>query len=342
MKAKSLFIWLLCSIFALGMKAQTPRSYPPINENKLLQTKWKYTYTTHTESNTIIHKADKDYKYFLFLKYDNTVQTYINGRTIDGLWSLNAAQNELNYDFRKIKSWRIAEFTSQTLILEYSLHSKASYRYHFVSVSNEQAPFIRSPFDLPDVLVVNKQATPDQFKFRGVKDEIGKRPLTPRQLLRDARRAAKRERNPPKEEPIFIQIELVGGGFFGGLDRVLRNNLVIKTNGQVVREFQTERQGLQVTRRTIPRKDLEELLKYIETQQFFNFQQTYTCQTGDCQKRMSQQPRPIALSLCITYGFRRKVVMIPFWDGQGHDKSILEYPPQLDAIVKAIEKTALY
>lgn len=340
MKQKSLFIWLLLFIFVAV--AQGQRAYPPINENKLLQTKWRYTYTTHTESNTIIHKADKDYKYFLFLKYDNTVQTYINGRLIEGIWGLNADKNELLYDFRRIKSWRIAEFTDKVLILEYSLHAKASYRYHFVAVTDAEAPFIRSPYDLPDVLVINKQQQADPYRFRGVKDEPGKRLLTPRQQRRDARRAAKLAKNPPKAAPTFIQIELVGGGFYGGLDKVLRNNLVIKTNGQVVKEFQTELQGLQITRRTISRQSLEELVKYIESQEFFNFQQTYTCQTGDCQRRMQELPRPIALRIVVTYGFRRKVVMIPFWDGQGHQKSILEYPPQLDAIVKAIENTALY
>ena len=345
MKQKSLFICLLSLIFAAAMpqmQAQNSRQYAAINENKLLQTKWKYTYTTHTESNTIIHKADKDYKYYLFLKYDNTVQTYINGKIIDGQWALNEAKNELIYDFRRIKSWRIAEFTNNVLVLEYNLHAKAAYRYHFVSVTDAEAPFVRSAFDLPDVLVINQLQTGDKFKFRGVKDEPGKRLLTARQIRKDAKKAAKKAKNPPKEAPVFIQIELVGGGFYGGMDKVLRNNLVIKTDGKVVREFETERNGLSVTRRTIARKDLEALVKYIESKQFFTFDQTYTCQTGDCQKRMQELPRPVALRLSVTYGFRRKLVMIPIWDGQGHDKAILQYPPELDAIVRAIESLALY
>ena len=42
--------------------------YAPVNENLFVNTKWKYTYTTHAESNTIIHKADEEYKYFIFFR----------------------------------------------------------------------------------------------------------------------------------------------------------------------------------------------------------------------------------------------------------------------------------
>ena len=37
-----------------------------VDERKLIETKWKYTYALHLESNTIIHRAEDTYEYFLY------------------------------------------------------------------------------------------------------------------------------------------------------------------------------------------------------------------------------------------------------------------------------------
>ena len=55
----------------------------------------------------------------------------------------------------------------------------------------------------------------------------------------------------------LIQIELVGGGFYGGVDPVYRNMTLIKTDGRVIREYQTELQGLRVSKHNIERDSLE-------------------------------------------------------------------------------------
>ena len=69
-KKEILFCCLWASLFFLcgNLNAQitdsTATIYPAINENLFVNTKWEYTYTTHAESNTVIHKADDDYDYF--------------------------------------------------------------------------------------------------------------------------------------------------------------------------------------------------------------------------------------------------------------------------------------
>lgn len=347
---------VLGSIFLLisNLHAQsdsTKIAYSTINEDLFVQTKWKYTYTTHAESNTIIHKAEEDYEYFVFFKYDYTYQTYLNGKFMGGDWKLNAAQNEVQYNFRNITWWRIASFTNEVLVLEYTMNRKSSYRYHFVRVSTEEAPFQRSPNDLPDVdvdLLEKPKETNDYLAFlkkRGVKYNQSK---WEKRKARQARRKEKRklrlsktargrqklEEEAPKE---LLQVELVGGGFFGGVDPVYKNIILIKTDGRVIQEYETALQGLRVSKHNIHRDSLERLVDYIINKDFFTFDQVYTCQNQLCNQKLSGKPRPIALRIAITKGPRRKIVTIPMWNGEGIQKSLIDYPPALDDIVRAIQ-----
>ncbi len=330
--------------------------YAPVNENLFVNTKWKYTYTTHAESNTIIHKADEEYKYFIFFRYDYGYQTHLNGKLTDGIWKFNTEQNEIRYKFRRIEWWRMASFTEEALILEFTMNRKSSYRYHFIRVADADAPFVRSPNDLPDINVnfaQNQEKTEtDEYtsflKKRGI--QYNKKSWDRRKVRRDHRKKNRIARlkktykgrlkladEEPKE---MIQVELVGGGFYGGVDPVYRNMILIKTDGRVIREYQSELQGLKVTRHTITRENLEKLITYIEEKNFFEFDQIYTCENQACIKRLSNKPRPIALRIAITKGVIRKLITIPIWDGNGKRNALVNYPEELDAIVHAIETIA--
>jgi len=330
--------------------------YPAINENLFVNTKWKYTYTTHAESNTIIHKADEAYEYFLFFRYDYGYQMYLNGSHSTGLWKLNKEQNEVNYKFRKVDWWRLASFSEEALVLEFTMNRKSSYRYHFIRVADADAPFERAPNDLPDIDVnyaesIKKKDENNYADFlakRGIKYN---KTVWERRKARREKRAQKRiarlqktergrailARESPKE---MMQIELVGGGFYGGVDPVYRNMILIKTDGRVIREYQSELQGLQVYKHNISRENLEELVKFIEEKNFFEFDQIYTCNSKACLKRMENKPRPIALRIAITKGVRRKIITIPIWDGRGKANALIDYPEELDVIVRAIENIA--
>ena len=349
-----------CLTAALTTCAQISDSnatvFEAINENLFVNTKWRYTYTTHAQSNTIIHKADEDYRYFVFFRYDYGFQTHLNGRLSDGFWKLNKEENEIRYPFRKIEWWRIVSFTEEALILEFTMNRKSSYRYHFVRVEDADAPFARSPNDLPAINVnyANSQENVelatymDFLEARGVKYKKNAWALRKeRRLKRDKKRLARLQNTKkgraklaeeaPKE---LLQVELVGGGFYGGIDPVYRNMILIKSDGKVVREYQSEMQGLIVNKHYISRDNLEKLVAYIEEKQFFEFDQIYTCSSQDCLERLSDKPRPIALRIAITKGVRRKLITIPIWDGNGHKNALVDYPEALDKIVHAIESTA--
>ena len=352
--------WVLCCGLSTPVQGQisdsSARVYAPINENLFVNTKWQYTYTTHAESNTVIHKADDQYDHFIFFRYDYGFQNYLNGTLTDGLWRLNKEQNELFYAFRQVSWWRIAAFEEQALILEFTMNRKSSYRYHFVRVSSAEAPFERSPNDLPDVLVDFEEpvANAASESYRSFLEQRGVRYNENRWERRQARRARREERRrlrlaktargraklaeeAPKE---MLQVELVGGGFAGGVDPVYRNIILIKTDGQVIKEYQSALQGLQVSKHVVERKTLEELVSFIEENHFFDFDQTYGCEGAACEKRLQNKPRPIALRLAVTKGVRRKIITVPIWDGKGKAHSFINYPDELDAIVRAIMNVA--
>ena len=84
-----LFVLFLTTFIHAQVSDSLASVYTPVNENLFVNTKWKYTYTTHTQSNTIIHKASDEYKYFIFFRYDYSCQTYLNGVLTDGEWKLS-------------------------------------------------------------------------------------------------------------------------------------------------------------------------------------------------------------------------------------------------------------
>ena len=87
-------------------------NYPAVPERMIAETKWRYTYAIHLESNTIIHQAEDFYDYFLHFRYDYTFEQYLNGQMTRGAWSLNGS--ELFYSFKHIKKFEIAQFLKDT------------------------------------------------------------------------------------------------------------------------------------------------------------------------------------------------------------------------------------
>ena len=123
-----------------------------IDERKIVETKWKYTYALHLESNTIIHRAENAYNYFLYFRYDYTYQQYLNGKFSSGTWSLT--ETDLQYSFKHIQKFSIAKANKKVLVLEFTqVNSRGTYQYHFVKVTSEDAPFVKPSNELPDVNV---------------------------------------------------------------------------------------------------------------------------------------------------------------------------------------------
>ncbi len=298
--------------------------YSAVPERQIVETKWRYTYALHLESNTIIHQAEEYYDYYLHFRYDYTYGQFLNGRMTRGAWSLSGS--ELFYSFKHINKFEIAHIDKQTMVLEFTQpNSKGTYQYHFIRVDSRDAPFVKPANELPDVIV----------------ETVG-----PRRESRRAKSLARRQKRKRKkkksnnEDLVYINIELIGGGYYGGIDPVLRDYIHIKSDGRLIKEFKSQQQGLVVTKKNIPREELEQFAEYIIAQRFFEFDRMYDCESNFCQERKHNKPTPIPLRLAVAYGNRKKVVTISIWGKDKNNLRYIDYPPALDYIVEAIQRMA--
>ncbi len=332
----SLVLLLLLFITPILVEAQQDSTVYQIDENLLIETKWRYTYTLQVEANTIIHKADKGYDYYLHLKYDYTYEHFLNGRTARGTWSLS--DNELFYNFRNIKKFRIVEVTNDVFVLEFNQpNSKGTYQYHFVRVNSKEAPFIKPLNELPDVLLeADGLVAINSKEERKKQRERRKKKLAKSKPKKNGKDSEKE----PEKQPTFINVELVGGGFYGGVDPVQRDYIRIKSTGRLIKEFKSKQRGLIVTKKDISREELEEFMEFVISKNFFDFERIYDCQSEMCQIRKRKKPTPIPLRLAIAYGTRKKVITITIWGKDSRNMKYLDYPPGLDDIIKYIQLMA--
>jgi hypothetical protein len=311
---KAIFVLFILLTTLIGANAQV---YVKINEDNLIESKWRYTYTMHLETNTIIHQSEDTYQHFLYFRYDSTYEQFLNGSLSEGKWNLTG--NSLKYQFRKVKQFSITTLTEFSLDMEFTQpNAKGTYMYHFVRVESKEAPFLRKETDLPEITIEAKSTKNNNTELSNitVKDKKSKKNKT------------------------FISVELVGGGYYGGLDPVLRDYIIIKNDGRLIKEFKSINEGLIVTKKNISRHELEQFAEWTMTQNFFTFDRQYDCNTSFCERRMNVKPRPIPLRLSVTYGNVRKMVTVSIWGKDKTGASFVDYPPALDNIIDAIQRMA--
>lgn len=297
-------------------------SFFSVDERKIVETKWRYTYAMHLESNTIIHQADEAYEYFLYFKYDYTYQQFLNGELDKGIWSIN--DDVLFYKFKHINKFVINDIDKEKLILEFKQpNSKGTYQYHFIAVSSADAPFVKPANELPDINV------------EAINPKLNKKRWW-------ATKRKKRRQNKKEDEvaQTYINIELIGGGFYGGIDPVIRDYIHIKSDGRLIKEYKSITNGLVVTKKNISRDELEAFAEYIIKQKFFDFERIYDCDSSVCQKRKAASPTPIPLRLAVAYGNRKKVITIAIWGEDDRRVQYVDYPPAIDKIIDAVQRMA--
>lgn len=327
--------FLLCLVFLsngifctslLFSQTDDSSSWGNPDERLFIESKWRYAYTLHVESNTIIHKADDKYGFYLYFRYDYTYQEYLNGKLNRGNWSLN--NRTLFYSFQHVNKFEIAQLTKAVLVLEFTQrNSKGTYQYHFVRVDSKDAPFIKPANELPEVLV--EAVNPEQTR----QDKRG---------WLSFRKKKKSWENyyDPAVKPTYINIELIGGGYYGGIDPVLKDFIHIKSDGRLIKEFQSVNHGLLVTKKNVPREELEQFADWLVKQKFFEYERVYDCRDEVCAKRKGVKPTPVPLRLAITYGNRKKVITVAIWGKDDRGIQYVAYPPALDNIIDAIQRMA--
>ena len=336
-------------------------------ERTLVEAKWRYAYTVHAASNTVIHEAGEDYQFFLYFRYDYTAEEFLNGHYERKAWAL--AGDQIYYPFRNVKLFRVAQAGRDKLALEFEQpNSKGAYQYHFVRVGDEDAPFIKPANQLPTVLVegVTKQRRRRRLLggegVAGVKDDkrwwpFGRRTKEERMADREERRAERAQRriarraNKADKRDIRdrtrdgvlaedVMIELTGGGFFGGIDPVMRDHTVIKPGGRLVKEFKTVQTDLRRTTTDLDVNEYNRLVAFIRDQGFFDFERNYDCTTELCVKRKRQKPTPVPLRIAVSDGKRKKVVNITIYGADERRGDYVDYPPALEEVIQAVLKVS--
>lgn len=293
------------------------------DERKLVETKWQYNYTLQKETNTILHKADKNYQYFLYFKYDKTYQQYNNGDFSHGTWNIEG--KTLVYNFRDIDSFELVTLNKGNLIIEFQqTEGLGKYQYHFTRVTSDNAPFIKPPYELPDVIVETKALS------------RSKRNSWFRQLF--ARRKKAKDQMNMVGNGKYISVELVGGGYYGGINPIIRDYIHIKSDGRLIKEFKSKKGGLLINKAFISRAELEQFMEYVSSQGFFEMDRIYDCDRAYCAKRKKQSPKPIPLRLVIAYGSKRKIVTVTIWGLDKHKVDYVPHPKGLDNIIYAIQE----
>ncbi len=296
-------------------------------EQRLMESVWRYAYTLHATSNTVLHRADRDYAFFLYFRYDHTYRESLQGEEERGNWSMEG--RTLSYRFQHVERFEVVVLNETMLVLEFTQrNSQGVYQYHFVRVAPGDNPFSRPANELPTVTV---EAETEEVV-------LADQPLT-----RSWRRWRRRDRlrpGPPAAPAPLIQVELNGGGYYGGIDPVFRNFIRIKTDGRLVREFQSEHQPLLVIRRDIGRDELEAFAAYVLREGFFDMDRLYDCGDPACEDRKSEPPTPVPLRLSITYGLRKHVVTVAIFGDDDRRQAYVEYPEALGRIIGTIEKMA--
>ncbi|MCF8238044.1 MAG: hypothetical protein K9I85_07805 [Saprospiraceae bacterium] len=297
--------------------------FSKVTSAHLVESSWQYLQTVHTSSNTVIHQGLDAFPSYLHFRFDQTAETFTSDVYAEHNWKVLQGQLYLPYQGDSV--FCIQQPQADRLTLGFQTGERnESYTYVFQKVEAEATPFVRPWYELPTILVKRDKTS---------RSNKGKSPWW-------AFWRRWQKGNPPDSPPLRIQIEVTGGGYYGGLNPVYRQYVKINSEGRLIREVQTAREGLMVTRKNIDRSELEEFTVWIRDQGFFDFEREYDCTDPLCHRRKGEKPRPMPLQVLVTMGQRTKIVSVPIWGEDNQHVQYIHYPPLIDQIVETVYQMA--
>jgi hypothetical protein len=300
--------------------------------SNLVHEKWKYSYQIHLGDNQTIHTA-LQIDWQLYFSVTDTLYMQWNDQSSFAHYILE--DNQIQSSILPFSSLKVISCQSDELILEFRLNTSDQYHFYFHKSTLDNTPSFTPSSMLNTIVYRYKNPRQEELIHQEYLQSIGKK-----KSIRTKTQKTNYQSFPDDSSPEFLQIEMTGGGFRGGIDPVYRNILLIRNDGSLLFEYETKSSGLQTWKKKLNRDSLNSLITYIESKNFFTFEKIYSCRSASCYKRLSGDPVPIALRLCITKGTMRKVVSIAIWDGKGREKALIDYPAALDDIVRAIQLVA--
>ena len=324
--------FIFCSIAFLAIsqdKSSNSFLYPEVQESRLYETKWEYTYTLHQKSQVQVHHSTEVYKNYIYFKLDKTAQIYLNGIFSQQSWSIKGAK--LHMPFKGLDSTLIIKLDGNILVLEYNnLTENGIYEYHFKKLDDNSTVFKKPDYLLPEVKIKSKRPSiTSANESKGIFTRFWEWLF-----------GSSKDDEPYKAEPTYINIEIIGGGFYGGIDPPIKNYIQLKTDGRLIREFETAYKGMVKTQKEISREELEQFVEYIDKKGFFELPSNIECQDSKCIHRLSKKPMPIPLRISVTYGIKHKVINVPIFGLDENNYNYLSYPPIIDQINDILNRMA--
>lgn len=301
--------------------------YPSVPESVLFETQWQYAYTLHVESQTVLHQSGENFKAYYYFRLDHSSESFVNKKYDSNSWQIHGAL--LRAPILNLDSLLIVKATENQLILEtQNKNGKGHLQYYLEKLDPKEQIFNKPGYLLPEVDVTTKTPKSRKDSTNSWLSNLWD------WLWGDSQDV------PYKPEPTFINIEMIGGGFFGGIDPAIKNYIRLKTDGRLLREYASEYHGLTKTSKNIGRTELEAFVEYLDTKGFFNLNSNYDCTDPQCLARLASKPRPIPLRISVTYGLKQKVVNIAVFGFDERNYKYLEYPPLIDNIVEIMNRMA--
>lgn len=317
-------LFFLLYVIGSPLWAQTNYVCPfsRITSETLKETFWQYESTIHAPTGKVIHQGLEHYPAYLHFKFDFSAQIHQGGVNFLKTWALE--DNMLSIPFRNQNSFCADLPDPRHLHLMYTSQVNGDrFIYRFVMVNSDEAPFIRPWYELPTIHL-------SKSKDSGNRERpwyyFIKKLFTHKEVA--------------VEPPIPISIEISGGGYFGGINPVFRQFTTIQTDGRLIREILTEKDGLRVTRKNIPRDELESFALWIESKGFFELEKTYNCEDQLCLRRLAQKPKPIPLHLLVRYGSRKHLLTVEIWGPDENKFQYVAYPEIINEIVMTVQTMA--
>lgn len=300
----------------VALLCNVPKMAAQTSAEQLFETHWRYTYTLHVETNSIVQQAGDQWRHFMWFRYDSICRQHLNGKISESSWRLE--NQRLYFSFRQKSTFSIVRLNDFSLELESAApDGKGTHLYHFVKVKKEDSPFAQETNTLP---VVKVQTVP--------------------LVQADSARAVSAVKLPSSGGE-DVCVELVGGGYYGGINPVQQDYTTITREGRLIHEFESLQGKRLVHKVTIPKEELEKLLEWVATEQhFFELENAYDCKTPECEKRKTTKPAPVPLRLRIAKGDKVKMITVGIWGLDKNGRRYVSYPPELDRIVDAIQRMA--
>ncbi len=294
-----------------------------ITEDDLIESQWEYIEARHPETNLVIHQAGENFDYAVYFRFNGEYRSLLNGQTRLGRWRMDG--RTLMYDFNGVKEFVIVGLTDDEMTLQYeSPYTGQKTHYFFSTVIPSKSPFKGSTANLlPRVLV-------DENEKKEVVEEAS--------WWKKFLGLFKKERKTIPEP--YIRIEMTGGGYYGGINRVVKDYILIDNNGVLIKEIHTEHQGLYKQTVKLDRSMLLEFMDFVSKKGFFDTPRIIDCKDLACERRIRQKPVPVPLRLSITYGERTNIISISIWGKDHYNTKWVDYPKEIDAIIFAIQNMA--